>query len=634
MTGIRRGYIYLVTLISLQALTWGLINLLQNLLVFSRQAGIASETNSLSWQIAIIIVTLPVFMVHWLWAQRLAAKDRAEQCSWVRGLYLQAIVASFLIPALAYSYNLLRFLFQLLIQGEQRINALQLTPGDEALSYLLPALVLAPLLFYHYRLVVAELPTADFLKTTRRWHHFGFAAAGVTMTAIGAITLLQWLLGQFGSQTAVINTTSPLPAELARLIVGVPLWLIFWRQAQALFTQSPDEEHSTLRKFYLYLIIFVAALTAVAAATGILAGILQTLLGLDPPGDIRDSIAMIIVTAALWYYHAKILQQDIQASPEQPQQATIRRLYWYLIATIGLAAVLVGLGGIISVLIRSFNTAFVTALREQLAWFTAALVAGLPVWLLPWRLAQTAVTQPGDLGHDEREDIVRKIYLYFYIFVATMTALGSAIYIVYRLVGLVLGASSSNLDSDLPHAVAYGLMAVAVWLYHGAALRHDSSLLETPTLPDSLRVAVVGGENGRFQPLLTALHQTFPFATLQAIGSGTSQPEATLAEAELIITPWPLAAEDVGYETAVSHSAAPKLLIPVHREGWEWVGVEPWNLDNIISETVQTVYQIVVGHPITRQRTSIGTIISIIVGVLGLFILMMILISAFFNLLF
>lgn len=138
MTGIRRGYIYLVTLISLQALTWGLINLLQNLLVFSRQAGIASETNSLSWQIAIIIVTLPVFMVHWLWAQRLAAKDRAEQCSWVRGLYLQAIVASFLIPALAYSYNLLRFLFQLLIQGEQRINALQLTPGDEALSYLLP----------------------------------------------------------------------------------------------------------------------------------------------------------------------------------------------------------------------------------------------------------------------------------------------------------------------------------------------------------------------------------------------------------------------------------------------------------------------------------------------------------------
>ena len=420
MTGIRRWYIYLVTLVTLQALTWGLINLLQNLLVFSRRAGIATETDSISWQIAIIIVTLPVFLVHWLWAQRLAAQDQAEQRSWVRGLYLQAITISFLIPALTYSYNLLRLLLQLLIPGESRLDYYQLTPGSEALSYLLPIFVLAPLLFYHYRLLAGELPTADFLKTTRRWHHFGFAAAGVTMTAIGSILLLQWLLRQFGGgETAVINTISPLPAELARVAVGIPLWLIFWRQAQALFPQSPAEEHSTLRKFYLYLIIFVVALTAVAAATSILAGTLQTLLGLDPPGDIRDPIAMIIVTAALWYYHAKILQQDIQASPEQPKQATIRRLYWYLIATIGLAAALLGLGGIISVLIRSLSTAFVAELREQLAWFTAALVAGLPVWLLPWRQAQTAVNQPGNLGHDEREEIIRKIYLYFYLFVAT-----------------------------------------------------------------------------------------------------------------------------------------------------------------------------------------------------------------------
>ena len=633
MTGIRRWYIYLVTLVSLQALTWGLINLLQNLLVFSRRAGIASETDSLSWQIAIIIVTLPVFLVHWLWAQRLVGRDRAEQTSWVRGLYLHGTTISFLIPALNYSYDLLRLLFQLLIQGKSSPNYLQLTPGGEVLSYLLPILVLAPLLFYQYRLVAAELPTAVFLTTTRRWHHFGFAAGGVTMTAIGAIVLLQWLLKQFGGQTAVINTTSPLPAELARLVVGIPLWLFFWRQAQTLFPQSPAEAHSTLRKFYLYLIIFVVALTAVAAATGILAGILRSLLGLAPQGDIRDPIAMIVVTAALWFYHAKILQQDIQASQEQPKQATIRRLYWYLIAAIGLAAVLVGLGGNISVLIRSFSTAFVTQLREQLAWFTAALVAGLPVWLLPWRQAQLAAAHSGEIGQDEREDIVRKIYLYFYIFVATLTALGSAIYIVYRLVGLVLGSDSGNLGNDLPHAIAYGLIAVAVWLYHGAVLRQDSRLLEAPTLPDALRVALIGGESFA-QPLLIALRQAFPFATLQTVsGNETPQSEVVLAEAELIIAPWPLADEDGGWETAVSHSPAPKLLIPMRQKGWEWVGVEPWNLDNIISETVQTAYQIVVGSPIKRQRTSLGTIISIVAGVLGLFILMMILISAFFNLL-
>lgn len=629
MTSIRRWYIYLVTFISLQALTWGLINLLQTLLVYSRRADIAPGTDALSWQIAIIIVTLPVYLAHWLWAQRLAGRESAEQRSWVRGLYLHGTIISFLIPALTYGYSLLRLLFQLLLEGESRPNYLQLTPGNEVLNYLLPLLVLAPLLFYHYRLVAAELPTAVFLTTTRRWHHFGFAAAGVTMTAIGAIVLLQWLLKQFGAETAVINTTSPLPAELARLAIGLPLWLLFWRQAQTLFPQSPAEAHSTLRKFYLYLVIFVVALTAVAAATSILAGILRALLGLDPQGDIRDPIAMIVVTAALWFYHAQILHQDIQASPEQPQQATIRRLYWYLIAAIGLAAVLVGLGGNISVLIRSLSTAFVSELREQLAWFTAALVAGLPVWLLPWRLAQLAAARPGEDGGDEREDIVRKIYLYFYIFVATMTALGSAIYLVYRLVGLVLGADSNNLGNDLPHAIAYGLMAVAVWLYHGAVLRQDSRLLDAPTLPRALRVVVV---DGRLPPtLLTALRQTLPFATVQAVGSGDTAP---LSEAELIITPWPLAEAEREVETAVRHSPAPKLLIPIRQPGWEWVGVEPWNLDHIISETAQAAYQTAVGTPLKRQRTSLATTITLIAGVLGLFILMTTLISAFFNLLF
>lgn len=643
MTGIRRWYIYLVSLISLQALTWAIISLLQNLLIYGRLDGAAFETDSLSWQIAIIIVTLPVFLVHWLWAQRLADKESGEQNSWVRGLYLYGVIISFLIPILVNSYELLQLLFQLLLKEELRTGYLRLTPGNTVLNHLLPIIVLAVLWFYHYRLAGTDTQSASSLKTARRWYVFGFSAAGLTMTAVGTMTLLRWVLLQMGDDAAIVNSFWRLSSELARLSIGIPLWLLFWHQAQQRFAQSDEgEAHSTLRKFYLYVIIFVTVLTAVGSATGIFAGILRKLLGLPSQGDIRDPIVIIIVMATLWFYHARILQQDIQASQEQPKQAAIRRLYWYLIAAIGLAAFLVGLGGDISVLIRSFSTAFITELREQLAWFTAALVAGLPVWLWPWRQAQAAATEPDEAGSNEREAIVRKIYLYFYIFVATMTVLASAVYLVYSLVSLILGANSSlNLGAELAQAIAYAIIAVAVWLYHGATLRSDTRLEDVPVLPESLRVAVVDGPDGRLgQPLLTALQQALPFATIQAVGfpgeiANEQAPEAILAEAELIISPWPMGQDEDLFATAVSHSPARKLLIPLRQEGWEWVGVEPQNLDDIISETVEASRQIAVGGSVTKSRPrSIGTVLSIIGGVVGLFIIISILLSFFFEYLF
>ena len=640
MTGIRRWYIYLVSLVSLQALAWGIISLLWNIFVYGRRAGIAIETDSLSWQIAVIIVTLPVFLAHWLWGQRLAQRDSEERNAWVRSLYLYVVIASFLVPIVINGYSLLELLFQQILNIEPRYSYSRLTPGNRTLLHLIPIIVLTTLWFYHHRLAATDSHPAAPTKTARRWYIFGFAAAGLTMATIGSIALLRWLLMQIGADSDVINRFTYLPSELSRLLIGISLWLIFWQWAQRLFaTKNVEEQASTLRKFYLYLVIFMMALTAVSATTTIFANIIRRLLSLPSSGDIREAIAVIAVTASLWFYHARVLQQDIQASQEQPKQATIRRLYWYLIAAIGLAAFLVGFGGLISVLIRSFSGPFITELREQLAWFTAALVAGLPVWLLPWRQAQTAATISGEVGNDEREATTRKIYLYFYLFVATMTVLASAVYIVYRLVSLILGANTAtNLGSELTHAIAYALIAVAVWFYHGSILRSDSRLTDTRLPPEALRVAIVDEVDGRLgHPLLTALHQALPFATLQSVGFQTDTPnghtpETILAEAELIISPWPLAQSEQAYATAVSHSPARKLLIPAHQEGWEWVGVEPWNLEQIITQTVQASRQIATGGPVKQQRPhTIGSIMGIIAGVIGLLIVMSILLSLFFE---
>jgi len=57
------------------------------------------------------------------------------------------------------------------------------------------------------------------------------------------------------------------------------------------------------------------------------------------------------------------------------------------------------------VIIRSFDVGFGSPLRTEVSWFTAAIIAGLPVWLLPWRQEQNRAleTSPeGASGVDHR----------------------------------------------------------------------------------------------------------------------------------------------------------------------------------------------------------------------------------------
>jgi len=84
MDAVRRGYIYLVSFVSLQAVAWAVIALLRDLL--TQDIGWSIQSRAL--QLAIIVVGLPIYLVHWLWAQRLAGREPAERRATLRHLYL------------------------------------------------------------------------------------------------------------------------------------------------------------------------------------------------------------------------------------------------------------------------------------------------------------------------------------------------------------------------------------------------------------------------------------------------------------------------------------------------------------------------------------------------------------------
>lgn len=635
MSTVRRWYTYLVCAITLQAVAWAFIALMRTLFIF----GI--DPIAASFQIAVVIIGLPVFLGHWLSVQRLAGRSVEERSATLRRLYLYGMMAGFLGPFTANAFDLIGTLFQ--AGSTLRRQPYRISSTQALLFHSLALVILGVLWFYHQRITKDDAishPESGSAATIRRLYILGFSAAGLTMVTLSIIHLVRWVMLQFGGSVVQAGSLSVgLTEEITRLIVGVPIWLIFWRWAGSLFAGPKREEReSTLRKFYLYGAVFIGAMSVVGNTTAILAGLLRRVLSLPSQGDIRLPLPIIIGMGILWAYHAFVIRDDAEATDLAPRQVGVRRLYMYLIAFIGLSALLVGLSGDTSVIIRSLDSGFGSELREQLAWFTAAIIVGLPVWFIPWRQEQYQATTTDARGADSRRSIMRKIYLYFFLFIATMTVLSSVVFIVFRVLSMIFGEDPPTLI-ELGHAISFSLIAIGVWFYHSSILRSDRKLIRDERLKElqAMRVMVVDVDGGIYgEAVIKALREEIPELALTPITLNPSGEETIAESAEahiqdittqvsqagLIVGSWMITVPagfggkvSADFAQAVMDSPAQKLLVPTREKGWEWVGVDRWDEEALVRQTTHAIHQILEADEVKARRPlGIGSIVALIIG--------------------
>src|SRR5512135_1133655 len=103
MKTIRRLYFYAVALISIEVVLWGTIGLLRSIF----NPNLSGDSYTLAGALAAIIVGVPIFLVHWLWAQSVSAKDDEERTASLRAIFLYGVLLGTGIPAVQ---NLLAFI--------------------------------------------------------------------------------------------------------------------------------------------------------------------------------------------------------------------------------------------------------------------------------------------------------------------------------------------------------------------------------------------------------------------------------------------------------------------------------------------------------------------------------------------
>lgn len=482
MATARRAYFYLVAAVCVLALAWTLVSLVGTILVALQGAQPIGSREAIAFRLALLIVVLPVYLLHWRSIRTAVRRDPAERASAIRGAFLYGTMAVLLAPALFNSVGLAtaawRTLLAFLGTGWQPLGGLRnLSPGPERLREAAAVLVLGAWWLFHRRLVAEDRSAARRSALTAALsatYALAFSAIGLLATGDAVAKLLRSALYAGASFPAA--SPEVLAEWLATLTIGLPLWIRFWRGARAVDGQAEDGT-VVLRQLYMYGAVLVSMLLAAGSAATLLAGAVRRLTGQSPMGDWRDVASVLLVAALVWLYHKRVLDEESEAMRETARGAAVRRLYVYLASAVGIACTSVGLAGLLALVVEALlSDARHLAVGNQFSWSVALAAVGSAIWWPHWRPAQRRAVLHDEEGATERRAFTRKVYLYGCLLGATLAVLGGAVYILGLIILRLLGGQiPTNWPVNLGRAVASLALGLAGWAYTSLVLREDGA---------------------------------------------------------------------------------------------------------------------------------------------------------------
>jgi hypothetical protein len=248
MRTVRRLYFYVVAIVSLEIVIWGVVGLGRSF--FCGRGTVACGTAAiLARGLAMILVGIPVFGFHWWWAERSARREAEERSSGLRAAFLYGTLLGTLIPIVQNAVSLLdRLMLQAVgLSPSQAILGPNQSWSDNLIAILVNALVAAyfvTVLRADWQIIVPKDAFTDIRRIYRHiWHIYGLAFV------VGAVQqLLRFLLNTFTAGLAFQYRESGAHG-IVLAVIGLPLWYISWKTLQDAMEQQAERE-SNLRSIF------------------------------------------------------------------------------------------------------------------------------------------------------------------------------------------------------------------------------------------------------------------------------------------------------------------------------------------------------------------------------------------------
>jgi hypothetical protein len=294
--------------------------------------------------------------------------------------------------------------------------------------------------------------------------------------------------------------------------------------------------------------------------------------------NIGGPISIGVPFGVVWAYYGKWLNQQFAFDEDSPRRAGKQRLYVYVLSLLGLAATFFAVASLFSVVIdlaiaKSYlnSGGFASPISRALA----ALLAGLPLWLLTWRPMQSNALEEGSVGDHARRSVIRKTYLYLVLFASVIGGMVSGGGLIFTLINAALGGSAGDFTSSALNSLQLLTLFVVLLLYHLSALRKDgvarSDALEAKQ--EVFKLVVLDNGDGRFgESVRAAFAKRAPKVPMTIVNVKDGIPADLKADA--VVLPGSLAVDTTTSPNAgawIRSFNGTRLIIPDEAAGVYWL---------------------------------------------------------------
>ena len=629
MRTVRRLYFYLVTFISLEAMLWGLIQLVRT---YTENFQGTFGTNLLARGLSLVLVGLPVFWLHWSKVQKDAQHEEEEQTSLIRAVFLYGVRLAVLIPVFQ---NLLAIVNRSLLSLLGISPNLALIGSDQTLYDNLIAILINLLAWFYFGKILQKESASPHLELveTRRVYRAVWILYGLILTLAGMHQVLRFTFSMAGLVNELYGAW--LGNGIALVLVGVPVWIYHWDVFRRTVSE-PGEKESLLRMGLLFLITLLAATTSVLALANLLAAAVRWALG-DPntPGSFislqANSLAIFISFSTLWAYYSRELTGFISQLSDPLLAARRLRLYRTILSLIGVISVYFGtwlvMDTAIILLLEDIPASEI--LRSQIGRGIASILVGLPLWLKNWLPLQEEARQAGENGSLARQSTERRAYLYLILFATVIGAMFSAGWLLYFVISSLLAGIPKDFWLEVAHRL-WLLALTSAWLvYHLNILRRDDRLIAaTKVQKQAIFPTLIfqGSEGADFSTqLLARLQRQMPRLPAAICNLESDCLDDTVSATKLVVLPLNLAANPPeSLRTWLAQFRGERILVPLVEEQWIYLGAGQRSLEQMANDTIRVIRQVVEGEKVQGGASSGGwNMVGIILASLfGLFVIL------------
>jgi Domain of unknown function (DUF5671) len=627
MKTVRRLYFYAVALISLEVVLWGLINLLRS--IIDQTVGGGAE--ALASALALILVGLPIFLFHWLWAQRVSARDEEEKTSSLRAIFLYAILIGTLIPVFQ---NLLAFIDRGLLQlthmsVDRALLGSSQTIADNWIAIAMNGIVA----LYFWNSLRGEWQTLSVKENfadVRRLYRYIWVLYSLLMVIFGAQQVIYYL---FNIPSGVLGglTSETMINGIALLIVGTPVWFYSWRVVQDSIADAAERE-SNLRLSVLYLLALGGVITVLTAAAIFIDIVIRKLLGAeistsDFIQQIGGSISIGVPLGAVWAYYGHWLNRHIESIGDAVRQSGLKYVYFYILSTLGLGAAFTGVAMLINFIIHILTGGLIMtdSLRSQLAASLSLIVASLPLWLGTWIPMESQALTKNAIGDHARHSNIRKAYLYLALFAGVIGGMSAAVALVFQLLkALFTGQTDSSFLSMILNDLQLLVLFAVVLIYHLIVLRRDGVFTSDAlsAKQSAFPILIFDAADGFAELVKAALSKAAPNVPV------TIASEMPQGKFNAVVLSGVNAVNAAEWIRSFDGS---RIIVPNEAQGFVWVG----GVDkSAIEDAAQIVRQLAEGQEIRNHREIsawrfIIYAAAALFGLQFLFVIMALIFSAF-----